>query len=100
MDKRKPELDKDQFFVDENGELVEISKFKGGQGNPQALRDWYNEDAKNEIKWGTPGDLTRCHAIASKYMDSDLAWGFCQERNIDVLGEPNATTDQKETTKK
>lgn len=97
MENRVPDFDRSTHYVNENGDLVPNPSFAG---NPQALRDWYNEDVKNEIKWGTPGDLTRCHAIASKYMDSDLAWGFCQERNIDVLGGPNATTDQKETTKK
>lgn len=64
-------------------------------GNPDALRKWYDEGAKGEIQWGTEGDLTRCHAIASKYMDSDQAWGFCERRAEDVYGESNRSHDIK-----
>jgi len=61
------------------------------QSNPKALQEWYvtGEGAK-QIRWGTEGDLTRCHAIASKYMDSDQAWGFCQERARDAMGHYNS----------
>jgi len=58
-------------------------------GNPQALRNWYSSGAGGQIDWGGPGDLTACHAIASRYMSSEQAWGFCQERHIQATGKPN-----------
>lgn len=62
-------------------------------GNTQALRDWYASGAGGGINWGGPGDLTACHAIASRYMNSDSAWGFCQERHIQATGKPNPQDD-------
>jgi 8-oxo-dGTP pyrophosphatase MutT (NUDIX family) len=58
-------------------------------GDAQALRDWYNAGAHGGISWGGGGDLTACHAIASRHMSSEQAWGFCQRRHIDVTGKPN-----------
>jgi hypothetical protein len=67
---------------------------KAGQGNVRALQDWYvSGEGAEQIRWGTEGDLTRCHAIASKYMDSDQAWGFCQERAHDAMGHYNSPKD-------
>jgi hypothetical protein len=62
-------------------------------GNPQALRDWYAGGAGGAVNWGGPGDLTACHAIASRHMSSDQAWGFCQERHIQATGKPNPRDD-------
>ena len=55
-------------------------------GNPQALRDWYNEGADGQIDWGSPGDFMACVGIASKYMDEEDAKGFCNERHQDAVG--------------
>jgi len=62
-------------------------------GNPTALRNWYASGAGGAINWGGPGDLTACHAIASRHMSSDQAWGFCQERHIQATGKPNPRDD-------
>lgn len=59
-------------------------------GNPKALRDWYASGAGGQISWGGAGDLTACHAIASRHMSSEQAWGFCQERHIQATGKPNS----------
>lgn len=37
-----------------------------------------------KIRWGTPGDLTRCHRYLSKYIPD--AWGYCQLRHFDRFG--------------
>ena len=58
-------------------------------GNPKALQNWYATGAHGAISWGGAGDLTACHAIASRHMSSDQAWGFCQERQIQATGKPN-----------
>lgn len=56
------------------------------KGNPQALRDWYNDGAKGEINWGSPGDFDRCVSIAGKYLSNPQ--GFCQLRHIEATGHP------------
>lgn len=65
----------------------------GDQGNVQPLRNWYASGAGGQIDWGGPGDLTACHDIASRYMSSESAWGFCQERHIQATGKPNPRKD-------
>jgi hypothetical protein len=64
----------------------EVEIHKGGSGNPQALRDWYNDGADGQIDWGSEGDIADCVAIAGKYLDNPE--GFCQLRHIDATGEP------------
>lgn len=62
-------------------------------GNPQALFDWYDAGAKGVIQWNTPGDLTRCFNIASKYLADSDAWGFCNNRHFEATGEYNSPKD-------
>lgn len=57
-----------------------------GGGNPDALRDWYNEGADGKIDWGSPGDWQQCVDVASNYMDDDQAKGFCELRHEDATG--------------
>ena len=65
-------------------------------GNERALASWYTSGAGAElIRWGTEGDLTRCHDLAAKYMDDDQAWGFCNERAKDAMGHANRPSDDK-----
>jgi hypothetical protein len=56
-------------------------------GNPDALREWYNSGADGQIDWGSDGDFEACVGVASAYMDSDQARGFCQLRHMDATGE-------------
>lgn len=64
------------------------TKAKGGKGNPQALREWYNDGARGRIRWGEDGDFMRCVNIAQNYMTAEEAKGFCNERHTDAVGAP------------
>lgn len=55
-------------------------------GNPQALRDWFNNGADGQINWGEHGAFDACVAIAEKHMDTEQAKGFCAERHNDATG--------------
>ena len=60
-------------------------------GNPDALREWYNEGADGAINWGEPGDFDACVAVAGKYLDDPE--GYCNERHQDATGGPPGTED-------
>lgn len=79
----------DALGVDDAVKAATLHKAAGSRGNPAALIRWYNQGAGGAIQWGGEGDLTACHAVASRYMDSDQAWGFCQERARDAMGHFN-----------
>lgn len=72
------------------------------RGNPEALIEyWRSGPGHDRINWGeTEGNLTRCHDLLSKYLDSDDAWGFCQNRHQEIFGESNATTDARREAEK
>lgn len=74
----------------------ELARF-ASKGNPEALIEyWRSGPGHDRINWeDTEGNLTRCHELLSKYIDSEAAWGFCQNRHIEIFGEPNATTDAR-----
>lgn len=55
-------------------------------GNPQGLRDWYNDGADGQIDWGSEGDFMQCVNIASEHMDDEDAKGFCNLRHQDAVG--------------
>jgi 8-oxo-dGTP pyrophosphatase MutT (NUDIX family) len=69
--------------------VLKVAETMHKAGNTAALRDWYASGAGGQIQWGGAGDLTACHAIASRHMSSSQAWGFCQERHIQATGKPN-----------
>lgn len=48
-------------------------------GNPDALREWFNNGADGKINWGEPGSFAACVSVASEHMDEDQAKGFCAE---------------------
>lgn len=64
-----------------------------GRHRARHLIRWFNAGADGQIPWGAPGDLTACHAVASKHMTSQQAWGYCNERHKDVLGTYNDPND-------
>jgi hypothetical protein len=47
-----------------------------------------------KIRWGTPGDLTRCHRNLTKYVGPDRAWGLCQNYHKRIFGVGNETRDR------
>jgi len=63
--------------------------------NAEQLKQyWLSGAGAAKIRWGTPGDLTRCHRLVKKEVsitdmsDSDI-WGFCQNLHIRKFGRPN-----------
>lgn len=54
------------------------SKGRGSRGNAATLRRyWASGPGAAKIRWGTPGDWTRCTRQLHKYMGS-RAKGYCQ----------------------
>jgi 2'-5' RNA ligase len=52
----------------------------------QRLRDyWTRGKGAAKIRWGSPGDLTRCHKHLQKYV-GPFAWGTCQNLHKTALG--------------
>lgn len=57
---------------------------KAQRGNIEALRRyWTTGEGGARIRWGTDGDLTRCHRLVRREvprtdMSDDDIWGFCQ----------------------
>jgi len=70
---------------------AEATKAIHKAGNPDALRDWYNDGAGGQIDWGSEGDFDACVDVASQYMDDDQARGFCNLRHQDAVGGPPGT---------
>ena len=53
----------------------------------QRLRDyWTRGTGAAKIRWGTPGDLTRCEEHLRKYVGPQWAWGTCQNLHHVVFG--------------
>lgn len=70
--------------------VVEPLLAQGGldrnRGNAEALRRyWTRGKGALKIRWGTPGDWTRCVRQLSKYM-GPRAKGYCQLRHKEVTG--------------
>jgi hypothetical protein len=84
--------------LDDDGFLALAGKAESPVPHPGGaapLKRWYvTGEGAAKIRWGTPGDLTRCHNLAVKHMTSEQAWGFCQERHKDALGTSNSPTKQ------
>lgn len=58
------------------------------------LRQYWTTGAGGaKIRWGTEGDLTRCHNAVLKAAKGDLtsddAWGFCNNLHKRLFGRPN-----------
>lgn len=58
---------------------------KGG-GNAQTLRNYWTHGAgAAKIRWGTPGDWSRCNRLLSKHLGA-RAKGYYQLRHIAATG--------------
>lgn len=74
-------------------ELARVSKAQ--VGNIEALRRyWTTGEGGARIRWGTDGDLTRCHRLVRREvprtdMSDDDVWGFCQNLHKRLFGRPN-----------
>ena len=72
------------------GDLNQAILAAGGldrnRGNAEALRRyWTRGKGAAKIRWGTPGDWTRCVRQLSKYL-GPRAKGYCQLRHKEVTG--------------
>lgn len=60
---------------------------RSNRGNAETLRRyWSSGEGAAKIRWGTPGDWTRCNRLLSRYLGS-RAKGYCQrlhKRNTGV----------------
>ena len=56
----------------------------------QRLRNYWTKGAgAAKIRWGSPGDLTRCAKHLGKYVGPQWAWGTCQNLHHTVFGKFN-----------
>lgn len=78
----------------EYGEIIAMVAAGGRGGNAETLRRyWTVGKGAAKIRWGTEGDLTRCHRQLSKYMPG-RSWGYCQNLHQRVFGMSNAKRDK------
>lgn len=79
-----------ELSVEERLEIVKSMVAAGGldrnRGNAERLRRyWTKGPGALKIRWGTPGDWTRCVRYLSKYM-GPRAKGYCQLRHKEATG--------------
>lgn len=57
---------------------------------------WARGAGAAKIRWGTPGDLTRCHRHLTKYLkNSGHAWGYCNNLHKEIFGIPNPESGRR-----
>ena len=79
----------------EYGEILPISAAADGIRGTERLKNyWTHGKGAAKIRWGTKGDLTRCHRHLAKYLGPQRAWGYCQNRHQDIFGVSNAKRDK------
>lgn len=66
--------------------LIAAGGVDRNRGNAEKLREyWTHGEGAAKIRWGTPGDWTRCVRHLSKYMGV-RSRGYCQLRHKDATG--------------
>jgi hypothetical protein len=60
----------------------------------ERLKNYWKTGAGGaRIRWGTDGDLTRCHRLVTREAGADAAtfdvWGYCQNLHKELFGVPN-----------
>jgi hypothetical protein len=74
------------FWGSNYASLVAAGGLDRNRGNAEELRQyWTRGKGAAKIRWGTPGDWTRCVRQLSKYM-GPRAKGYCQLRHKEVTG--------------
>lgn len=67
---------------------------RGPGGGAAALkRYWTVGKGALKVRWGTPGDLTRCHRHLAKYVGPERAWGLAQSYHKTLFGISNYKRD-------
>jgi hypothetical protein len=64
------------------------------QMSTERLKNYWKTGAGGaRIRWGTDGDLTRCHRLVTREAGADAAtfdvWGYCQNLHQELFGRPN-----------
>jgi hypothetical protein len=82
------------------GEIIVASGVPGVADTPSDFKNaaklknyWTRGKGALKIRWGTPGDLTRCHRHLSKYVGPQRAWGLAQKYHQSLFGVYNHTHD-------
>lgn len=73
---------------------TEDAAAQSGGGTEALKRYWTIGPGGARIRWGSDGDLTRCHRevmkeVPSKDMTSDDVWGYCQNLHKRLFGVSN-----------
>ena len=89
------ELSASKSLYGEFGEIITASAAPkvGGGSAAQLKAYWTIGKGALKIRWGTPGDLTRCHRHLSKYVGPQRAWGLAQSYHKSLFGVYNHTHD-------
>lgn len=89
------ELEASKNLYGEFGEiLVAGGAVRRGGGNAAQLKAyWTTGKGALKVKWGSPGDLTRCHRHLSKYVGVQRAWGLANSYHKHLFGVSNYVRD-------
>jgi hypothetical protein len=68
--------------------------FKGAKGAERLKEYWIHGEGAAKIRWGTKGDLTRCHNHLVKYVGPMMAWGLAQNYHKALFHMSNAKHDK------
>lgn len=74
------------------GEVIVAGAGDGVAGEAKLKAYWRNGKGAAKIRWGTKGDLTRCHRHLEKYIPG-RSWGFCQNLHKEKYGKSNYKRD-------
>ena len=89
----------DTFQVAPEEVITAAGGLDRNRGNAEDLRQyWTKGEGAAKIRWGTPGDWSRCVRHLSKYM-GPRAKGYCQLRHKDALGIYTATHAKRDRAK-
>jgi len=66
---------------------------KGAKGAERLKEYWIHGKGALKIRWGTPGDLTRCHNHLAKFV-GPMAWGLAANYHKALFGMSNAKHDK------
>lgn len=67
-------------------------------GDGHLERYWKAGPGAAKVRWGTPGDWTRCHTHLSKYVGDERARRICAQWVKDVTGHWNGEERGKNPT--
>jgi hypothetical protein len=68
--------------------------FKGAKGAERLKEYWIHGEGAAKIRWGTKGDLSRCHNHLAKFVGPAMAWGLAQNYHKALFGMTNAKHDK------